>query len=299
MSGGGQVSSAPSSDTWTAAIHLTDSDFSPLGTGLVIDERRVLTCAHVVLLGGKRRDSLWVAFPKVPEAWNTRRQVIDVVYQEPFNIADVAILILDDEIPSGVTPAPLRCPEPGDLVGGLWWAFGFANGDPFGSVADGTVGAHLGYGWVRLDTTSRYLVEQGFSGSGLWSADYAAVVGLVGQANPEGDNRGDGRALTLYQADLWLSSEKLRALAQWSVQAAGEMALSAWGWTLEADPEARRHWRPRARGVSVDSELGFRFRGRMTALQTIVAWLDRSRPDRRVLVVTGSPGTTVRVRYMG
>src|SRR5207247_1977331 len=39
-----------------------------------------------------------------------------------------------------------------------------------------------------------------------------------------------------------------------------------------------------------DSERGFRFRGRRSALRQIVGWLDRPRPDRRVLVVTGSPG---------
>ena len=42
--------------------------------------------------------------------------------------------------------------------------------------------------------------------------------------------------------------------------------------------------------MSIDSERGYRFRGRATALHRIVAWLDRDKPDRRVLVVTGSPG---------
>ena len=66
-------------------------------------------------------------------------------------------------------------------------------------------------------------------------------------------------------------------------------ALQQWGWTLARDPEGVRHWRPRARGVSIDSERGYRFRGRTAALHQIVAWLDRGEPDRRVLVVTGSP----------
>ena len=290
MSTAEQPTFGPSSDTWTAAIHNSESDFSPLGTGLVVDDRRILTCAHVVVPGGKRRDPLWVAFPKAPGAWSVRRQVMDIIYREPLNVADVAILVLNDVVPMGVTAAPLRCPVPEDLVDRPWWAFGFASGDPLGNSAYGTVGAHLGYGWIRLDIASRYVVEQGFSGSGLWSPDYAAVVGLVGQANLQGSNRGDGRGLTLHQVNLLLPDENLQVLAQWSVQAAGEMALSAWGWTLEADPEAGRHWRPRARGVSVDSERGFRFRGRTAALQAVVTWLDRVNPDQRVLVVTGSPG---------
>jgi hypothetical protein len=286
----GQVSAGAPNDTWTAAIHVTADDFSPLGTGLVIDERRILTCAHVVVRGDRRHDPLWVAFPKAGGAWNVRRRARVILPKIYNNVVDVAVLVLEDVAPPNVTAAPLRCPAPGDLVGRPWWAFGFSNADPLGSEANGTVGAHLGYGWVRLDTTSTYRVEQGFSGAGLWSPDYAAVVGVVGQANLQGDNRGDGRALTLQQADMWLPEEKLRVLASWSVDAAGEGALSAWGWTLEADPEAGRHWRPRARGVSVDSERGYRFRGRTAALRAVVAWLDRPMPDRRVLVITGSTG---------
>ena len=121
---------------------------------------------------------------------------------------------------------------------------------------------------------------------GLWSCDYQAVVGVVGQAHANGD----GRAITLHQADLCLPGLKLAALVSWSVEAAGEVALTQWGWTLARDPEGIRHWRPRARGVSIESERGWRFRGRTAALRAIVSWLDRATPDRRVLVITGSPG---------
>ena len=128
------------------------------------------------------------------------------------------------------------------------------------------MGASLSYGWVRLDTSSRYLIRPGFSGGGLWSPDYQAVVGIVGQAHANGD----GRAITLHQADLDFPDLKLAALASWSAEAAGEVALTQWGWTLARDPEGVRHWRPRARGVSIDSERGWRFRGRTAALTRIV-----------------------------
>jgi hypothetical protein len=79
-------------------------------------------------------------------------------------------------------------------------------------------------------------------------------------------------------------------LTEWTVAATDDVAQAAWGWALAGDKEADRHWRPRARGVSAVSERGHRFRGRHTALTEMVAWLDRSGPDRKVLVVTGSPG---------
>ena len=180
----------------------------------------------------------------------------------------------------------LRFPRAADLAGRAWWAFGFADRDPSATPPTVLSGPHLlsaGSGWTPSPATSR---GPGFSGGGLWSPDYQAVVGVVGQAH---DN-GDGRAVTLHQADLASPSHKLAALAGWSAEAAGEAALQQWGWTLARDPEGVRHWRPRARGVSIDSERGYRFRGRAAALDRIVAWLDRPQPDRRVLVVTGSPG---------
>jgi len=266
-----------------AAIHASKDDFAPLGTGLVISERRVLTCAHVTQSADG--PALWVAFPKGDDPLAPRLPVA-VICVTSAGMADLAVLHLAKPVPAGVVPAPLRCPKPADVVGRRWWAFGFPSGDPLGNAADGAIGAALGYGWLRVDADSRYHIEPGFSGGGLWSPDYDAVVGILGEAN----DRGDGRAITLHQADLCFPDEKIRALAEWTVEAAGEVALSAWGWALTADPEARRHWRPRSRGVSVDSERGYRFRGRRRALTEIVTWLDREHPDRKVLVVTGSPG---------
>jgi len=274
----------PITDAWVAAVHTSEDDFEPLGTAVVIDGDRVLTCAHVVLQGGAILEPLWVAFPKAGDC--PRRRVASVQIANPPRVKDLAVLFLNEPVPAQVEPAPLRYPEGKDLTGRAWWAFGFPDRDPVGDSADGQVGASLSYGWVRLDTSSRYLIRPGFSGGGLWSPDYEAVIGVVGQAHANGD----GRAITLHQADREFPKLKLTALASWSAAAAGEVALTQWGWALARDPEGVRHWRPRARGVSIDSERGWRFRGRTAALRKIVSWLDRGEPDRRALVVTGSPG---------
>ena len=285
--GGGQ----PPADGWVGAVHLTKHDFEPIGAALVLDARRVLTCAHVVVVSQdgqvRVRDPLWVSFPKAADpAWCPRRLVtsVDLAYDPP--VTDLAVLAFEEDVPAGVDVAPLRYPRPSDVVSKRWWAFGFPDRDPIGDSADGLVDASLAFGWIRLETTSKYLVRPGFSGGGLWSPDYQAVIAVVGQAH----SNGDGRAIALHQVNLCLPAQKLAKLASWSVQAAGEVALAAWGWTLASDPEGVRHWRPRARGVSIDSERGFRFRGRTKALARITGWLDRPVPDRRVLVVTGSPG---------
>ncbi|HEU0088189.1 MAG TPA: trypsin-like peptidase domain-containing protein [Pseudonocardiaceae bacterium] len=277
---------APLNPTWVAAIHTTAEDFTPLGTAVVIDDRRVLTSAHLVTVENRVRDELWVAFPRADDFSDCRARVLTVrLARHP--MADLAVLELADPVPDGVAAARLRCPKPADVVGRAWWAFGFPGQDPKGNDAAGTVGASLGYGWVRLDTTtSPNVVGPGFSGGGLWCPDYGAVVGVVGTFS----GHGNGQAITLHQADGYLPAEKIRVLTQWTVAAADEVAQAAWGWTLAADQEADRHWRPRARGVSVAAERGHRFRGRRIALTEIVTWLDRPVPDRKVLVLTGSPG---------
>ncbi|GAA1264725.1 hypothetical protein Psi02_63820 [Planotetraspora silvatica] len=278
----------PRERAWVAAIHRTEDDYTPIGSAVVIDARRVLTCAHVVRDRDTIKSPLWVAFPMAEGDTTTRRRVaaVNLATTAADKVADIAVLRLEADVPSWVLPAPLRSPRGTDVIGLRWWAHGFAGGDPLGYSAQGNVREALPYGWIHLQSDSSYIVDVGFSGGGLWSPDYNAVIGLIGQAN----DRGDARAITLFQADHWLPEEKLLALATWSVEQADEVALAAWGWKLESDPEAGRHWRPRARGVTRESERGYRFQGRAIALKAVTDWLDRELIDRQALVVTGSPG---------
>lgn len=255
----------------------------PIGTGLVIDSSRVLTSKHVVT-GQDARD-LSVGFPSAEDQFAEPVPVEEVRVAEHEH-ADVAVLHLAAALPIGVFPAPMRRPRGADLVGRSWWAYGFT--DSIGNEASGHVGAALAYGWVRLDGESRYAVGQGFSGGGLWSQEYGAFVGLIGQALRD---RGDGRCLTLHAAANAMRDEQLGELIDhWSLESAGEQAAAEWGWSLAEDVEGRRHWRPRARGVTNDAEQGYRFHGRDRALGEIISWIRSPVIDKRVLVVTGSPG---------
>src|ERR1019366_9168653 len=129
MSSDGSVH--PPADAWVAAIHASEGDFDPIGTAVVIDPERLLTCAHVVMSAdGTARQPLWVSFPKADEC--PRRLVASVIpaYSPP--VKDLAVLVLQEPIPVGVEAAPLRCPKPTDLVSNSWWAFGFPDRDPIG-----------------------------------------------------------------------------------------------------------------------------------------------------------------------
>ncbi|MBJ7903356.1 trypsin-like peptidase domain-containing protein [Streptomyces sp. DSM 110735] len=268
---------------------MTERDTRPHGSGFLIDESRVLTCAHVVESAWSKDSELWVAFPKADEAVRHRIRVAEVTLPsgDDREIQDVAVLHLTDSVPAGLA-ARLRSPLAEDLVGADWWSFGFPDG-VLGNSVNGNVGEALGYGWMRLDSlTSRYPVKGGYSGSAVWSPTYQAVVGMVGQAHSA---TGDARALTMRAIDKMLPGQELQRLIDWSLEASDETALTSWGWSLDTDPEAGRHWHPRARGVSTAAERGFRFRGRVAALQEIIKWITGTCSRRQALVVTGAPGS--------
>ena len=273
----------PRERSWTVAIYVEGLE-TPKGSGVLVDRRRVLTCRHVV--EGRAAAELSVAFPAaIEDPYRDHLGVVGVDAAEHAR-ADVAVLRLAEDAPGDAFPAPLKRPRASDLIGSPWWAFGF--NDETGNSAHGAVGEDLTYGWARIDSESRYHLEKGFSGAGLWCTDYGAVVGLVGQAL---STTGDGRALTVNAAARVLPRHGLAALADaYRLEDSGAEAAAEWGWQLAADDEGRRHWRPRARGVTHEAEAGWRFRGRRQALSEIVDWLAAGHVPRTPLVVTGSPG---------
>lgn len=280
----------PAYGPWLATIYESETDGLHLGCGVAIDERRILTCARILTSLRGNGQAIWTDFPRAGRTASGGRVPVHHVSfpASGGNARDLAILHLSDPLPVGVSPAPLRSPKPADLVDRRWWAFGFPYRDPVVSSVVGQIGASPEQGLIRLDNDSGLPIGQGFIGGGLWSPDYNAVVAvIVGE-------RGGGnavQAITLHQAGSWFPGETIRRLAErWSPAEAGDVALAAWGWSLSDDLEGPRHWRPRARGVGIDSERGHRFCGRTAALREIVSWLDRKEPDRRVLVVTGAPG---------
>ena len=275
----------PENDSWAVVVYdSADDGAARLGTAVVIDDSRLLTCLHVIA-GDSAREQVWVAFPKAVGSIHRDRR--PAVVSKADHDLDVAVLRLAEDLPSGVAAPPLRCPPARALLDKRWWAFGFADSRR-GNSAYGSVAESLGDGYIRIDTNpaATYRLRAGFSGGGVWSPDFGAVVGVVVTA----DEHGNGEAITLHQIDLRFPEEKLGELTRWTAGQAGETALAAWGWTLGHDPEGVRHWGPKGRGVSGDSERGFRFRGRREALTAITGWLDREHADRRALVVTGSPG---------
>lgn len=99
----------PPADAWVAAVHASEYDFKPR-TAVVVDASRLLTCAHVVASKeGVVREPLWVSFLKAPDpASCPRRRVASWTLAHDPPVRDLAVLILDEDVPAGIEAAPLR-----------------------------------------------------------------------------------------------------------------------------------------------------------------------------------------------
>ena len=200
----------PEIDSWVVAIYRSPQGGSPIGSGVIIDNQRVLTCARAVMRDGAVLDEAWVAFPMTVPPGAPRCLVASII------TPGWRLRRGPGRCPAGAGRAcprwrfcrPVAVSGAEVACGTKWWSFGFPPVHPHGSVAEGDIGAALADGWVRMDARSAYRVEPGFSGAGLWSSEFGAIVGVV--AVP--DEHRNGQALTIYQADRCLPGRGLKQL---------------------------------------------------------------------------------------
>jgi WD40 repeat protein/3',5'-cyclic AMP phosphodiesterase CpdA len=175
---------------WLARLWLGDT---PVGAGFLVDERRVLTCAHVVadVLGAGAPDGRVVLdFP----AWTGQGVGRLGAAVEPggwFPVGadesgDLAVLRLEADLPEAMVRAPLR--RPASLLDHRFRCHGFPPEPPGGREAAGVLRGPAGPGWewVQLEAQGAqgYAVERGFSGAPVWDEQAGAVVGMVVAQDP-------------------------------------------------------------------------------------------------------------------
>ncbi|NJP43996.1 hypothetical protein HCN08_11345 [Streptomyces sp. PRB2-1] len=174
----------------------------PLGVGFLVDDRHILTCAHVVAdaLGLASGDepgadaTVFVDLPLPSEPGSPpATATASVVRWGPSHGAppgsspavdgpDVAVLRLDAAVP-GAGPAPLADAEPADIRGHAVRTVGFPRHGDEGAWHQGVVRGRVAGGLVQIDRVGTgYAVAPGFSGSPVWDEDAGAVVGMVATA---------------------------------------------------------------------------------------------------------------------
>jgi WD40 repeat protein len=277
-------------------VWLADADRQPwrvrirgsrgvVGAGFLVDRRHVVTCAHVIAdalgqaMSDERPDmAVQVDFPEVPKVGGILATVLlDGWLPISTNQSgDVAVLELQAEVPEDVIIAPLR--QPPSVRGHPFRTYGFPRGVDLGVWAEGRLSGPGGPRgeWIQLEgvrITGRR-VERGFSGAAVYDDLTGGVVGMI------------------------VADDKIaEAKVAWMIPI--QVLVMAWPplerlipSRLHLDPEFRRHWEPRGRGVERHVRPGWYFTGRTRVLGELVAWMTApSGNDPRARIVTGGPGS--------
>ena len=280
----GALAEGPVNPTWVIAIYSSQDPLRILGSGSLIDRRRVLTSAHVV--DGVSLEDLRVAFPYSEEDASLSGLVASVRRaSDAFN--DVAILEVAG-VPSDAQPVQLDTSALLTERGHRWWARGYRDGA--GTTAVGTIGPQLGYGAVRLELAASEASSLGFSGAGVWSLETRSLVAVIGQT----DARGDLTARTLQAVLRALPDENLEGLARDEPNVTAPVPAlphaDVWMWSLVDDEEGPQHWIPRAKGLPGAGDEGWFYTGRSAALRAIIDWLGAEDARQQLLFVVGAAG---------
>lgn len=255
------------------------------GAGFLVDDRHVVTCAHVATAVLPAAGTVGRAAPR----GTVRLDFLEDVQHQPVNArvlvggwfpvepnecGDVAVLELLSPLPSCAAPAPLGRPR--SLRGHEVEVYGFPRLHDMGIPAAGHLAGWTGPDreWVQIEALRPfgYKVQRGFSGAAVWDTQARAVVGMV-------------------VADDKIASTGVSWMIPMHVLARRWRPLDAEvrSWQMYWADELSAHWGPRARGVERDSIPGWYFSGREKVLATLVKWL-AAPADGRVCVVAGEPG---------
>ncbi|MFI9051138.1 trypsin-like peptidase domain-containing protein [Streptomyces sp. NPDC053427] len=203
----------------------------PVGAGVLVAERLVLTCAHVVnsALGRGRfdqdtpghGDTVTLRLPHVAPARDLTARVVREMWVPPRAGAagrdpvepgrvpyhgDLAVLELTDAPPEGAEPAPfLQHNYAGEVIA-LW-----ASGNPLPTLR--AVPRVSAPPWIALDVLGGAQVTEGFSGGPLWDRERQAVVGLVVAVHrPPGTAAAGAQPPTMYALSVPAIEAELPAL---------------------------------------------------------------------------------------
>ncbi len=181
-------------------VRICKSNGIVVGAGFLVQEKYILTCAHVVAqaLGiseytaEKPLEEVNLDFVILEpgEIFQARvviwRQVqADNSLPPPEDGEDIAVLKLETAPPVGAIPAPLLSKK--KLEGHGFAAFGFPDGHDNGVWAYGVLCRRQGAGWVQIEAEKEpgFRVEPGFSGTPIWDKKLKGIVGIAVAADLE------------------------------------------------------------------------------------------------------------------
>ncbi|MCB9135393.1 MAG: TIR domain-containing protein [Anaerolineales bacterium] len=162
-------------------------DQTPIGAGILIGTRQVLTCAHVVNSALGRRVTefdpppedcrIMLDFPlPAPGTWHTAR-VVKWEGPRADGGGDMALL----ELETAPGTAPVSFSIPGEVWGHPFRAFGFPDHHPQGRDASGVLRGRNAIQRLMMEQTNpaQNFALPGFSGTMVWDETLGAVIGMI------------------------------------------------------------------------------------------------------------------------
>lgn len=173
-------------------------DGGVIGAGFLVSKNRILTCAHVVARAlGIQDDPVEMPDAEIsldfPFRVAQHRLTARVIFWQPVNpghrLEDIAGLELQTSAPEGAKPARLirsQVIESQRLSRHSFQVFGFPEGQSNGVLAEGTLCAEVGNGWVQLESLRQqgYALEPGFSGAPIWDKELPGIAGMAVAYDP-------------------------------------------------------------------------------------------------------------------
>jgi len=168
-----------------------------VGTGFLVSERYVLTCAHVVASALSIPDNTpetpigEIDFD-LPLIAAEKKFKARVNFWKPVSPAeeleDIAGLKVESQLPNEAKPVSLMGAD--DLWGHPLRLFGFPKGHNDGVWGTGILRDRTGKGWIQIEDikVTGYQVEPGFSGAPIWDEQLSGVVGMTVAAERKREN---------------------------------------------------------------------------------------------------------------
>lgn len=186
----GGITPAPAVVVAPALVRILDADGVGRGLGLLVADREIVTCAHVVNLalglsnehGARPSVPVQLDFPFVAPA---RRHTAEIVAWRPPEVdgsGDIAGLFLHLAPPDGVVPCSLAVVD--NPYGHRFQVFGFTPAHDTGVWVSGEIRGPDLVGNLQMggDPEGGPRLTPGFSGAPVWNEELQAVVGIVSRA---------------------------------------------------------------------------------------------------------------------
>ena len=170
-------------------VRILDTGKKPVGSGFLIDENRLITCAHIVTNALKVKgisqeaptDNLTVDFPLIEPNQLLQASVIAWIPKD-----DVAVLKIIGKPPSEAKALDLI--DQPIIQGHEFRAFGFPTYLPNGIWASGNLNTDVeGKLLLEYSGTTGTTIQTGFSGGPVWDEALQGVVGMIQQTEAKPD----------------------------------------------------------------------------------------------------------------